>query len=242
MIRLIVLILCLIIFFLFSLPLQGVIWLIGKCKPESRLKDTMPRAIVKWAFGVALRIAGTTVEVYGEENIPEDETVLYVANHRGMADIPVIYNQMKTPVGFVAKKEIDKVPFLRLWMRQIGCLFLDRKDPRQGMKTIMAATEKLKSGHSMVICPEGTRSRTDELLEFKEGSFRLAQKSGRRIVPVAIKGTENVLENNPHHFLKKCTVGVMFGEAFAIQDLPEEQKKHVGAYTRELVQQMYDQM
>ena len=126
------------------------------------------------------------VTVIGEENVPKDEAVLYVANHKSMADIPVAYARCPGLTGFVAKDVVDKVPALRTWMRRLHCEFLDRHDIKQGLKVILSCIEKVKRGISIFIFPEGTRSRTGELAEFKGGSFKIATRTNCPIIPVAI--------------------------------------------------------
>ena len=89
--------------------------------------------------------------VIGKDNVPKDEPVLYISNHRSFFDIPLAYVNLPTLTGFMAKKEIAKVPFLRTWMGFLQCLFLDRKDIRQGLKTILKAIDQVKAGYSIFI-------------------------------------------------------------------------------------------
>ena len=146
--------------------------------------------------------------------------------------------------GFVAKKEMEAIPLLRTWMRQINCLFLDRDNIKEGLKTILEGIEKIKSGISIWIFPEGTRNENEdmlELLEFHEGSLKMAQKSGCAIIPVAITGTAEVLEQHfpwirPNHII------IRYGEPIYIKDLPAQQKKFPGAYTREVIISMLKEM
>lgn len=135
----------------------------------------------------------TTVQVTGREKIP-DGAVLYVANHQGLFDILAFLGYLGKPIGFIAKKEINKLPIIRKWMGLLNCVFIDREDRRQSMKAINQGIENLKAGHSLVIFPEGTRSRGESLHEFKPGSLRLATKAHVPIVPVTINGTYRMLE------------------------------------------------
>jgi 1-acyl-sn-glycerol-3-phosphate acyltransferase len=140
-----------------------------------------------------IKATGTDVQVTGRENIPEGP-VLYVANHQGLFDILAFLGHLGKPVGFIAKKEINKLYIIRTWMGLINCVFIDRADRRQSMKAINQGIESLKNGHSLVIFPEGTRSRGNQLNEFKPGSLRLATKANVPIVPVTIDGTYKMLE------------------------------------------------
>jgi 1-acyl-sn-glycerol-3-phosphate acyltransferase len=139
----------------------------------------------------------------------------------------------------MAKKEIAKVPFLRTWMGFLQCLFLDRKDIRQGLKTILKAIDQVKAGYSIFISPEGTRSQGKEMLPFKEGSFKVSEKSGCPIIPVAITNTDELFEN---HFprIKSAKVVIEFGKPIYPKQLDKDQQKHLGSYVQNIIKEMLD--
>ena len=141
-----------------------------------------------------VRSTGSTVEISGLENIPKDEGILFVSNHQSNFDIPVLLGYLKHPIGFVSKVEITKLPFVARWMRLMRCVLVDRKNRRQGVLAMKEGIEILKEGRSIVIFPEGTRSGTDEMLPFKQGSFRFAKDAQVCIVPIAISGTHRMME------------------------------------------------
>ncbi|WP_156291721.1 lysophospholipid acyltransferase family protein [Oceanobacillus salinisoli] len=141
---------------------------------------------------------GTNVKVTGQEKLP-DGAVLFVANHQGLFDILTFLGYLGKPVGFIAKKELEKLPIVSSWMKLVHCLFIDRGDRRQSARTINQGIRHLKEGHSMVIFPEGTRGEGREMNEFKAGSFRLGTKANVPIVPVAIDGTYPIMEANHGH-------------------------------------------
>ena len=143
MIRLILVALFVILFLVFSIPLLIGEWIIGKFNND--LKNRSSLAIVKWAFRVCLFFAGTDIEVRGEENVPKDEPVLYIGNHRSYFDILITYVIVPRPTGYIAKREMLKWPLLVNWMRNLHCLFLDRNDLKQGLKIILTAIDKVKS-------------------------------------------------------------------------------------------------
>jgi 1-acyl-sn-glycerol-3-phosphate acyltransferase len=147
-----------------------------------------------WAHGV-LKSAGAKVNVHGLENLP-DGNMLFVSNHQSNFDIPLLLAEIPVPKGFIAKKELAKVPFISSWMKQINCLFMDRSDMKQSMQIILEGIKLLKGGYSMVVFPEGTRSKGGPVAEFKAGSFKLAIKSKVPIVPITIDGTYKLLEGN----------------------------------------------
>ena len=124
MIRLLLVALFLITFLILSIPIFFIEWLIGKKNPA--LRDISSLRIVQWAFKVILWLSGCRLTVIGEENVPKDEAVLYIGNHRGFFDIVATYARCPRLTGYMAKKEIERVPLLSVWMRLLHCLFLDR--------------------------------------------------------------------------------------------------------------------
>ena len=175
MLRLIIAGITVALFLILTLPVLFVLWIVGKFNMPA--KDRASFAIIKWAFGLVLFICGTKLSVYGKENIPKDRSVLFVGNHRSIFDILILYVNAIKPTGIISKKEMDRVPIFNIWMRNIGCLFLDRDDIKQGLKVILTAVDKVKNGMSMAIFPEGTRCKTEGVfLPFKGGSFKIAEK------------------------------------------------------------------
>ena len=133
MIRFILLVLFVVLFLIGSIPLLIVEYIIGKFNMDVKSRSSL--AIVNWAFRCCLFIAGTRITVLGEENVPKDQAVLYIGNHRSYFDILMTYIRVPRPTGYIAKKEMLRYPLLRDWMKYLHCLFLDRKDIKQGMKT-----------------------------------------------------------------------------------------------------------
>ncbi|MCL1998055.1 MAG: 1-acyl-sn-glycerol-3-phosphate acyltransferase [Turicibacter sp.] len=160
----------------------------------------------KWARGNALR-SGAKFNFEGLENIPADEAVLFVSNHQGDFDIAVFLAFLSKPHGYVSKFEILKVPLLRDWMKLMRCIFIDRSNIRQTAGAFVEGVKILKSGHSIVLFPEGTRSKSDKMGEFKAASFKLATKANVPIVPITINGTYKIMEAN-RKMIKPADVSV----------------------------------
>ncbi len=235
MIRSILVIFFFFCFFFFGLPVVGVLFIVRHFDPQAERNATFK--IIKAFLRFELWVSGTTVTASGVENIPDDEPCLFVGNHQSYYDVLCLYVLLKHPTGFIAKKQIAKIPVMGWWMILMDCLFLDRDDVRQGLEVIRAAIAYVKEGVSICIFPEGTRNKNadkTELNEFKEGSLKIAQRTGCPVVPVAIKGTADVYENH-RPFVRKAHVHVSFLKPFRIADLPTEHKKKAAAYTRGLI-------
>lgn len=152
--------------------------------------------IVLKAMRNIVKISGSKVITKGIEKVDINETYLFVANHQGNFDIPLLYTYSPIKTAFVAKKEMEKIPVLGNIMKNRGSVFLDRENPREGVKSIQKGIEILKSGESLTIFPEGKRSKETMMNEFKPGAFKLAIKSGVKVVPVVIKGSYKIMEAN----------------------------------------------
>ena len=238
MIRLILLFIFLTIYFIVSIPIQLFELILEKFNMDMRNKSSL--AIVKWGLKVIGFISGVKLEVNGIDNIPDDQAVLFVGNHISFFDIIVTYPLMKRPTGYIAKKEIKKVPFLSWWMYFVNCIFLDRKDPRQGLKSVLEASEKIKNGTSIFLFPEGTRSKDGKLAEFKDGGFKIATKAKAPIVPIGIQGTSDILEN---HFpiIKSGKVIVNFGKPVYTSEMSKAEQKSLPDLVREQVKELSNQ-
>ena len=232
MIRTIVILLYLAVYLVLGIPAS----LAAKAAGRDGWEEEAGRAgtfLIRAARGVAF-LSGSRASVSGLEHVPADVPVLYICNHRGFFDSVHMLPLMKNPTSILAKKELARIPFLGSWMRLMRCEFLDRKDIRQGLKCILACISHVREGQSVCIFPEGTRSSGDEMKEFKEGSFKVAQKTGCPIIPVAISGTEDVLEEH-FPFVRPAPVRISFGEPVYMDQLAEEEKKHIGAYVQSII-------
>lgn len=162
---------------------------------KEEMNEVIFQTAQTWARKL-VKLTGSTIEVEGRENLPENESFVLVSNHQGNFDIPILIGFLERPIGFISKVEVKKLPIIRDWMVYMNCVFLDRKDRRQAIHAINKGAENIKDGSSIVIFPEGTRSKGMEMNRFKAGSFKLAQKAGAPIVPVVIKGSFRIMEQN----------------------------------------------
>lgn len=239
MIRLILVILFVLLFFILGLPVLGILWILGKWnKPAA---DLASLRVVQWAFKVILFLCGTKITVIGEENVPKDRAVLYIANHQSYFDILVTYSRCPRLTGYVSKDSLEKVPILSIWMKRLHCLFLNRADIKEGMKTILKGIDQIKRGISVCIFPEGTRNNhPEELLPFKEGSFKLSLKTGCPIIPIAITNSCGIYEAQAP-LLKKTHVVLQYGKPILPEELDADTKKHLGVYSKCIIEQMLEE-
>lgn len=237
MFRFIIVALFVILFLILSTPLMLAEWIIGKWNPD--LKSRSSLAIVNWAFRWVIRLSGVKVIVKGEENIPKDTAVLYVGNHRSYYDIILTYVRVPRPTGYVAKIEMLKIPLLSIWMKNLHCLFLDRKDIKQGLKTILAGVDLVKSGISVCIFPEGTRNKTkDTFLPFHDGSFKIAEKGGVPVIPMSIVNSSAVFEDHMPK-IRRSTVVIEYGKPIDIKSLDKDTRKNIGNYVSGIIGEAY---
>ena len=236
MIRTILIALTLFLYLVLLLPVLGIEWIYHKINPEKA--DYQQLRMVQAAFRLMLKMTGARIQVIGEENVPKDRAVLYVGNHKSYFDILLTYSRVPRLTGYVAKKEMESFPILSIWMKRLHCLFLDRKDIKQGLKTILTGIDLIKNGISVFIFPEGTRNKSnDRLLPFKEGSLKMAEKTGCPIIPFAITNSSKLFEDHMP-FVRPCDIIIEYGKPIYPAELPKEEKKFLGAYCRKQIEDM----
>ena len=206
-------------------------------EPWQVYKPVVDDAVLKWMTPI-VKYAGVTYDVKGTENIPADETVLFVCNHSGMFDFPAVLMCLEKPCPFIAKKEAAKIPIVKNWMTVMDCVFIDRDNAREAVKALNAAAELITDGRSVVIFPEGTRSKDGQLGEFKNGGYKIAQKTGCKVVPVLIENTRHALEETGNVLPTRVKVTVL--EPIETKDMPREESKHVMQLARDRIRQAKD--
>lgn len=175
----------------------------------------------KWMLGNIKR-SGATIEVKGVENLPKNETVVYISNHQGNFDIPILMTYIPGSKGFISKIEARKIPIIVDWMELLHCVFMDRSTLKGSAGAIIDGIKTLKNGHSLVIFPEGTRSKGDKMGEFKTASFKLATKPGITIIPVTINGSYKLMELN-NNKIKPAKVELIIHEPIKTKGLTKEE-------------------
>jgi len=180
------------LYLLFVLPRTKRVEAMLKRGEEKKAAPIIKSTVQTWASDL-LNAAGVQVTVSGQENLP-DVPALFVSNHQGNFDIPILLCKLGPLIPIVAKIEMQKIPVIRTWMKFFNCLFMDRNDPRQSLQCLNHAQKMLEEGQSLIIFPEGTRSKGEKMGEFKPGALRCALKSKAPIVPIAIQGSYLAME------------------------------------------------
>ena len=238
MIRLILVAVFLVIYFIISLPIQLAELIIEKFNMDLRNKSSL--AFVNFGLKCVWFLSGIKLEINGYDNIPKDRAVLFIGNHTSYYDIIVTYPLMKRPTSYMAKKEIKKIPCLSWWMYFVNCIFLDRSDPRQGLKSVLQAADMIQNGISVFLFPEGTRSKDGKLKEFKDGGFKIATKSKCPVIPVGIQGTADLFENH-FPFIKSSKVVVTFGKPIYTDTMGRAEAKALPEVVKEQVRLLSNQ-
>ncbi len=190
--------------------------------------------VTKWAKRL-VKLSGSSVEVIGEENIPKDCSVLFVSNHQSNFDIPLMLGFINKPKAFIAKKELKRMPIINIWMKYLQCIFIDRGNIREALKSIKEGVKKLKSGYSIVVFPEGTRSKDGTLGEFKPGSLRLGIKSGSPVVPITIKGSKDIMIKGSM-IIKPADVKIIISQPIYTNDMSSKDSKELTERVKEVIE------
>lgn len=191
-------------------------------KKEEQKKKLIFKISSLWAR-LFLKVTFCKIDVKGIENIPKDRAVLFVSNHQSNFDIPLLMAKLNVPLGFIAKKELASWPIISYWMKKMRCIFMDRSNVRKSAEAIVEGINILKSDYSMVVFPEGTRSKGIQRHEFKGGSFKLATKSKVPIVPITIEGTYKILSGPLNTIKRNTTINLTIHPLIEVKDLSKEQ-------------------
>lgn len=233
----------------FSLTnIKGVVWFLAQPKKYKTYKNKieaaranmdlnlerslMLEAMTLFAQDVAKRF-DLRITVIGKENIPTDCGVLFAANHQGYADIFTMMYSSGKQLSFIARDNLEKIPLFGKWMSFLKCLFIKRGDPRQGIQIIKEGVSMLKDGYSLVIFPAATRTKNNDIGEFKPGTLKIATMSKSPIVPVTIKGTYKFYEENGT--ISPADITITYHEPIATTSLTREDEKSIHKVVEDIV-------
>ena len=200
--------------------------------PWQEYRPTVDKEIKDWLRPL-IDMAGVDFVVQGQEKIPLGEPIIYTPNHAGAFDIPAIVLTAPDSPIFMAKKELGQIPFLKDWMDAVDCVFVDRSNKTSAHSSLQQAIDAVADGRSLVIFPEGTRSKTGELGEFRGGAMKIAMETGAKVVPVLIESTRARLEETGN--VTAGTVHVTYLDPIETKGLTKEDFFSMPAQIRALL-------
>jgi 1-acyl-sn-glycerol-3-phosphate acyltransferase len=188
---------------------------------------------------IILFLAGITIEVEGAEKISNQRGYVYVGNHRSFVDVTATFLVLPGDLRFLAKKEVYKIPLVGFALRTMGIIEVDRSNPDAAAKSIDRAVAEIRSGRSVVLFPEGTRSRNPHLLPFKKGAFVLAIKAKAPVVPITLLGMAELLRPDTL-FLYPGRVKILIHEPIATEQLDLEDRTELLDQARGIIEQTWE--
>lgn len=180
------------------------------------------------------------VEVFYEDKeefdkLRKDEPMVLVSNHQSNFDIPAIQGYFPFIPGFMAKKEMEGWPFFKTWMPPTNSIFVDRKNPREGIKAIRKTVKMVKDGYPILVFPEGTRSSDGEIKEFKNGAFKLAIDAKAKIIPITLEGTIDIQKKGSIKMYRNKKIKIVIGKVIDTKDYSKEELKKIHDITRDVI-------
>lgn len=186
-----------------------------------------------WGY-IQVKTAGVKVKIIGMEKLNTKKPCVYMANHQSWFDIFILLAYLPVQFRWLAKEELYRIPILGLAMRRIGYIPIDRSNRTKALKSLAKAAEKIREGTSVMVFPEGTRSKNGVLLPFKKGGFILAIQSGQPIVPISISGSYRILSKG-----KWCVhpgeVTVIIHDAIPTEGFGLESRNEILKKVREVI-------
>jgi 1-acyl-sn-glycerol-3-phosphate acyltransferase len=212
------------LYVMISVPVIGLLAILTRKKFWARL----------WCEWL-LKVLGIRIVVLGNPLPPKGQRYVFMSNHQSQLDIPVLEALLKAyDIRFLAKKSLFKIPFFGWGISALGYIPVEREDPKEGLRSLLACVSALQSGVSLVIFPEGTRSRTGELLPFKKGGMLVPLKAEVPVCPLAIYGTKDILPKGSLWFhLNKREVYVYVGSLIETKGMTLRDKEKLSQMVRE---------
>ena len=206
----------------------------GLFNPFSKTVNSVIRL---WAKGI-LKVAGVTVTVHGVEKLDPNQPYIFISNHQSAFDILSHVVSIPGTMRFIAKKELFRIPVFAQAMRTVGMISIDRGNSKKARESLDKAIDILRSGVSVIIYPEGTRSTTGEIKPFKKGGFILALKSGLPIVPTVITGSVNILKKKSFH-VNRGDIHVYFLDPVDVSHYSFETRNKLVKKVRDMIVEKY---
>jgi 1-acyl-sn-glycerol-3-phosphate acyltransferase len=193
--------------------------------------------LARWWSQTICALSGVKIEVQGHTALDRNHSYVFMANHLSTIDIWALYVALPIPVRMIAKKQLAAIPLFGWGMWAGRFIFIDRQNAVSARRSITRAEERIRAGASVLLFPEGTRSRDGQLQAFKKGGFHLAIDAGAPIVPVALHGTRELMPRGSLR-VKPGRVRVTFGEPIPTAGLKAEDRNDLLERVRNQIAEM----
>jgi 1-acyl-sn-glycerol-3-phosphate acyltransferase len=184
---------------------------------------------------LGLALSGIRVRVAGAQNVPHNRAAVFCSNHQSNVDPPILFDALHPRMHILYKAEIDAIPILARSFRLGGFIPIDRRNKEAALRAIETGAASIRAGNSFLIFPEGTRSRTADLLPFKKGGFVMALKAQAPIVPVAVQGGRAAMRKGSS-IIRPVTVSIRVGEPIETAGLALENRDALITRTRQRIE------
>lgn len=220
--------------FVMSMTSASAVTIVGLMRHSHA--EAIDRIIHFWARSLVWA-AGIDLSIAGEEKLERDKRYILVANHASYLDIPCMIAAIRQPLRFMAKASLFRIPIFGMGLRSAGFIPIDRKQTGRAKASFDLAARRIQGGNSIIIFPEGGRSRTREMKPFKHGAFLLSMKSGLPLVPTAIRGNDLVLPATTLR-IRPGPVQVVIGDPVDTSTISVRQKDELMQTTRATIEAM----
>jgi len=188
-----------------------------------------------WGVRLGLALSGITFRVAGREHVPAGRAVVFCSNHQSNVDPPILFEALHPQTHVLYKAELNSLPLLARAFQVGGFIPVDRRNKEAAMRSIEAGAASIRSGNSFLIFPEGTRSKTAELLPFKKGGFIMAIKAQAPILPVAVQGGDAAMQKGSK-IVRPVTVSIRIGEPIETAGMALSDRDALIALTRQRIE------
>ncbi len=220
------------LFILLSVPLLGTLAILVAAFERRKVLSHK----IAWLWcRLILFLAGVKLTVEGREHLTPGKRYVFFANHQSQMDIPVLEEALRGfEIRFLAKRSLFRIPFFGWGIAALGYIPVEREDPREGLRSLLACAERIREGYSVVVFPEGTRSPDGRLQPFKMAGFLLPIKAGVPAVPVAILGTREILPKG-RIWVRPGKVRVVIGDPIPTEGLTKRDREKLAEKVRDFI-------